>query len=130
MNHLGTITLETPRLILRKFVLSDAIYMYKNWANNHEVTKFLTWPIHTSVQVSQDIIASWINDYTKLNTYQWCIELKKSHEPIGSISVVNIRESINSAEIGYCIGRDFWNKGLTSEAFAAVIHCQRLCTFY
>lgn len=121
MNHLGTITLETPRLILRKFILSDAACMYKNWANDHEVTRFLTWSTHTSIQDSHDIISLWISKYTNLRTYQWCIELKENHEPIGTISVVHMHEVLSSAEIGYCIGRHFWNKGITSEALAAVI---------
>lgn len=121
MNHLGTVTLETPRLILRKFILSDAECMYKNWTNDHEVARFLTWTTHSSVQDSHDIISSWINQYSSTPTYQWCIELKETHEPIGTISVVHIREEIESVEIGYCIGKNFWNKGLTSEAFSAII---------
>lgn len=121
MNHLGTVTLETPRLILRKFVLTDAACMYKNWTNDHQVTKFLTWPTHTSIQDSHDIIHLWMNEYANPKTYQWCIELKEIHEPIGTISVVHMNEEIDCVEIGYCIGRNFWNKGITLEAFAAVI---------
>ncbi|MDF2615561.1 MAG: hypothetical protein K0Q47_216 [Sedimentibacter sp.] len=41
MNHLGTVNLETERLILRKFKLSDAEALYNNWANDGEVTKWL-----------------------------------------------------------------------------------------
>ena len=44
MNHLGTKKLETTRLILRPFVREDAAAMYRNWASDPEVTKFLSWP--------------------------------------------------------------------------------------
>ena len=37
MKHLGTVTLETERLILRRFELSDADSMFKNWAGDSEV---------------------------------------------------------------------------------------------
>ena len=57
MKHLGTKVLETKRLILRPFTISDAPAMYKNWASDDEVTKFLTWPSHASVQVSEEVIA-------------------------------------------------------------------------
>ena len=49
------------------------------------------------------------------------IVLKELGEPIGSISVVNHRDDIAEAEIGYCIGRPWWRKGITSEALAAVM---------
>lgn len=52
MNHLGTKRLETDRLVLRRFVPEDAADMYRNWASDPEVTKFLTWPPHSSVEVS------------------------------------------------------------------------------
>ena len=42
MKHCGTQRLETDRLILRRYVNEDAAAMYKNWASDKEVTKFLT----------------------------------------------------------------------------------------
>lgn len=42
MKHCGTQRLETERLILRRFVIEDADAMYKNWASDDEVTKYLT----------------------------------------------------------------------------------------
>ena len=46
MNHIGTIRLETDRLILRRFTMDDAEGMLNNWASDDEVTKYLTWPTH------------------------------------------------------------------------------------
>ncbi len=121
MKHIGTKTLDTERLILRKFCLSDADTMFKNWARDDEVTKYLTWPTHMSVEDSKMVIGMWIKDYESPKNYQWCIELKESGEAIGSISVVNLEEEIDAVEVGYCIGRKFWGQGITSEALMAVI---------
>lgn len=121
MKNLGTITIETERLILRKFKLSDAENMYKNWASDEEVNKFLTWPAHKNVEVSRSVIDTWIEEYTSDKNYQWCIELKNIGEAIGSIAVVNYKEDIEAVEIGYCIGRKYWNQGITSEALTALI---------
>ena len=55
MRHTGTITLETPRLILRRFAAGDAAAMYRNWASDPEVTRFLTWPPHESLAVSEHL---------------------------------------------------------------------------
>lgn len=49
MKHLGTKKLETKRLILRRFEIEDANAMYKNWASDLEVSKYLTWPPHSSI---------------------------------------------------------------------------------
>ena len=42
MEHLGSRKLETERLIMRAFVPEDARPMFRNWANDPEVTRFLT----------------------------------------------------------------------------------------
>lgn len=122
MNHLGTVNLETERLILRKFKLSDAEALYNNWANDGEVTKFLTWPTHTSVEVSEIVVNDWVNSYADNKFYQWAIVLKENqNEPVGSISVVHMDEEINMVHIGYCIGRKWWHQGITSEAFSGIM---------
>lgn len=121
MKHLGTKTIETKRLILRRFTIEDAGVMYRNWASNPEVTKFLTWPAHTDAGVSERVIKEWIADYDKPEKYEWCIELKEIGEAIGSMGIVHINEKAASMEIGYCIGKEFWHQGYTSEALAAVI---------
>ena len=46
MKHCGTLTLETDRLILRRYQAEDYKAMYKNWASDSQVTKYLMWPTH------------------------------------------------------------------------------------
>ena len=121
LTHKGTQTIETPRLILRQARLQDAEPMFRNWASDPEVTKYLTWPTHQSVAVSETVIGSWLQAYEKENYYQWMIVLKELGEPIGSISAVRQNERTEEAEIGYCIGRPWWHRGITTEALQAVI---------
>jgi ribosomal-protein-alanine N-acetyltransferase len=121
MTHKGTVTLETERLILRRFIEDDAEAMYKNWASDLEVTKFLTWQPHESEMVSKAVLQNWIADYEKSDFYQWAIEIKADATIIGSISVVGIREEAHTASIGYCIGRSWWRQGYTSEALSEVV---------
>lgn len=121
LNHIGTKVMETPRLILRPFKLSDAKMMYRNWASDDEVTKYLTWPAHTDLRVSQMVITLWTELYKNLDYYQWAIQLKENGEVIGSLSLFNINNHDENAEVGYCIGRQFWNQGIVTEAFQALI---------
>ena len=121
MEHLGTKTLETERNILRKFTINDAENMFKNWANDNNVTKYLVWPSHQDLNVSKNVLEQWIQKYEKIDFYQWAIELKDINEPIGSISVVKQSDDIKMVHIGYCIGRKWWNKGIVSEALKELI---------
>ncbi len=121
MQHQGTKKLETKRLLLRPFLLSDAQAMYKNWASNPNVSRYLTWSTHTCPSVTEQVVGDWCKGYSSQNYYQWAICLKELGEPIGSISVVRIDERISETEIGYCIGEHWWGQGITAEALNAVI---------
>ena len=121
LTHKGTQTIETSRLILRRAVREDAEPMYRNWASDPEVTKYLTWPAHESIAVSEMVIGSWLQEYEKESYYQWMIELKEIGQPIGSISVVRQNDRVEEAEIGYCIGSPWWHRGIVTEALSAVI---------
>ena len=121
MKHLGSRKLETDRLIIRAFVPEDAAPMFRNWASDAEVTKYLTWPTHSSEEVSEQVVASWVEKNGDPTYYQWAIVWKETMEPIGSISVVHFDESKGEAEVGYCIGRRWWHQGVMSECFSEVI---------
>lgn len=121
LNHKGTITLETERLVLRKFTKEDAMDMFNNWASDSEVTKHLTWPTHSSIEVSKEVVRLWIKEYENIENYQWAIELKGIGKVIGSMALMNIDNYNENCEIGYCIGKEFWNKGIITEAFSVVI---------
>lgn len=119
LNHRGTQTLKTERLTLRRFYVSDAQAMFENWANDERVARFLTWTPHTSPKETKKILRKWCMGYRKANMYNWAIEYQG--KPIGGINVVKINERSEVAEIGYCIGFDYWNKGVMTEAAKAVI---------
>ena len=121
MKHQGTVRLETDRLILRRFKEDDASSMYHNWANDDEVTRFLTWQTYSGIDNAHDFIRFLLDGYGKDDFYQWAIELKETEELIGSISVVRLDDSVDAAELGYCIGRRFWGHGYMTEAVRRVI---------
>ena len=121
MTHKGTVQLETERLILRRFTVDDAKAMFKNWANDDEVTKYLTWPTHADASVSEAIIKLWVESYQNPNHYNWAIIPKEIGKPIGNIAIVKQREETNTVQFGYCIGQKWWNKGYTSEALKELI---------
>lgn len=122
MKHQGTKLLVSDRLILRRFVMEDAQAMYNNWASDSEVTRFLMWPAHENVEASKEILSEWTSKYCEDTFYLWAITVKENGEcPIGSISVIDNNDRIKMMHIGYCIGKQWWNQGIMSEAFGLII---------
>ncbi len=122
MKHQGTKRLETDRLILRQFRIEDADAVYNNWASDPEVTKYLTWPYHKTVETTKKVLLDWTGQYSKDDYYQWAIVLKENgDEPIGSIAVVRKDNNVEMVHTGYCIGKKWWHEGITSEALSALI---------
>ncbi len=122
MNKTGTRKIETERLILRRFVIEDADDMFNGWCNDPEVSKYLTWPPHGSVEVTKSLLNAWIPEYDKGDYFNWVMELKETGKIIGNISVVRVREDIGEALIGYCMTREYWGNGYMTEALKAFIN--------
>lgn len=125
MKNVGTKRLDTDRLILRRFTMEDAEDMFNNWASDDEVTKFLTWPTHKSIEVTKKVLSDWIPRYERDDYYNWAIELKENGQAvghvIGNISAVDLKERTECAIIGYCMGREYWGRGIMPEALGEVI---------
>ena len=119
LTHKGTQTLHTERLTLRRYTVEDAQQMYDNWAKDPRVTRFLTWPPHESPQATAELLSQWTAAYIAPSNYNWVMEYEG--QCIGTISVVRISDRNESAELGYDLGFDYWNKGLMTEAAKAVI---------
>lgn len=112
--------IETKRLMLRQITMEDSVKMYNNWAKDYNVAKYLSWGPHHSIDDTQKIISKWIKDYEKKQFYLWIIIEKSTMEPIGTVGVVHQNKKIY-AEVGYCLGRNWWGLGFATEAVKQVI---------
>jgi [ribosomal protein S5]-alanine N-acetyltransferase len=106
-----------PRLLLRPPVLDDAGQLFQRVARDPQVTKYLLWTPHPDVAATRRVITERLNVEDHART--WVIALRHSDEIIGMISGrLSVRHSV---EIGYCIGRRWWGKGLMSEALDTLL---------
>ena len=122
MKAIGTQMLQTERLILRRFVESDAEAMFQNWASSPENLTYVTWDPHPDVEVTRNSIRNWVASYVNPNYYKWAICLKENPEQvIGDISIVEMNEKDSSCEIGYILGKNYWGRGMMTEALKAVL---------
>lgn len=107
--------LETKRLILRPWLITDAEDLYK-YAKDSNIGLVAGWIPHTSVENSKEVIN---NILAVDETYAVC--LKQDNKAIGSIGLMignssNLKLPNNEGEIGYWIGVPFWGQGLIPEA--------------
>ncbi|HML46197.1 MAG TPA: GNAT family N-acetyltransferase [Clostridia bacterium] len=118
MNHKGTVTLETERLILRRFCVHDMEAMFRNWANHDvAIAKFLDWQSDGTFKTIHD----WIGKYDALDCYNWAIVLKDLGEPIGYINAHDLDDLRRMLEVGYAIGSHWWHQRIVTEALKAIV---------
>lgn len=121
MNNLGTVTLETERLILRRISKDDAYDAFNNWTNDPEVTKYVTWEPHGTVEVTKELFEIWENDYKLDHKYRWVVYVKELDTIIGTIDVVHQSIKEKTCEVGYCYGSKYWGYGYATEALKRVL---------
>ena len=112
--------LETERLLLRPLKISDAEAIYNNWATDPEVSKYVRWSAHQSIDVTVEWLSSAEKNITSEKSYDWGFVLKETGEIIGSGGVYYNDEQ-KMFEVGYVMMKKHWNKGLTTEAAKAMV---------
>ena len=120
MTHTGTREIETERLLLKRFLISDANEIFREYSSYENVTRYLTWEPHRSISETKTFLMKRLVDYERPENYVWAIGLKDRERLIGSISADIINERARIADIGYCLGERFWNFGYAAEALRAV----------
>lgn len=121
MKNIGTVTLETERLILRRLTLEDAEVMFNDWCNDEDVTRYLPWDVHGNIGVTKDLLSMWVDDYNNEHTYRWIVVLKSNNRPIGTVDVVNKDIENKVFELGHCYNKEYWGKGIATEVLSRVV---------
>jgi RimJ/RimL family protein N-acetyltransferase len=113
--------IHTPRLLIRDFVAEDAEDVNR-YAADPEVVRFMDWGPNTPEETTafldraREQQATW----PRLD-HGFAIELRETGQVIGSIGF-HLRDlQSRTLEMGYCLRRDHWGRGLTSEAAAAML---------
>ena len=110
LNHKGTQTIYTERLILRKIREDDYKDMYR-YTTKEEVAKYVTWSVHKSIEDTKAICKMWADEYKNGDKYHWAIVY--NNRVIGNIEIVKIIDT--TAMIGWQIDSEYWNKGIGSQ---------------
>lgn len=121
MKHIGTNTIQSPRLTLRRFQYSDAKDMMKYWISDPQVQYEYSEPVYTTKNEVLELLEKWDELYKLPHFYRWTITIKGMNKSIGQIAFYNVDLNNNWCEIEYCISREFQNFGYVTEALQAII---------
>ena len=121
LTHIGTQTIETERLILRRFEYSDCDAVFKNWASDEQVQMMYSEPTYRTKEEVNGLLDKYICNYEREDYYRWAVIDKEAGECIGQIAYFLVDSKNHFAEIEYCIGAEFQGRGYATEAAKAVI---------
>jgi RimJ/RimL family protein N-acetyltransferase len=121
VNTRSFISLETPRLILRRFRDSD-LASFMAYRNDQEVARYQPWE-----SVSRAEAKKFIAEQSRRRPgipgkwFQFAIELKAGGAHVGDCALLVVRSAPRIAEIGYTFARAYQGIGLATEAARAVV---------
>lgn len=121
MKHCGTQIIETKRLRLRPFVLSDAADLLELWIADPNVQSEYGEPTYETMEAVEGLLNKWIAGYESPAFYRWAMIEGESGRCVGQIAFCRVYEDCRAAEIEYCVGSSRWGRGYAGEALAAVI---------
>jgi RimJ/RimL family protein N-acetyltransferase len=112
--------LTGPRVRLRAPRIEDAEAVFEAFASDAEVTRYLSWRPHTDVAETRRVITEFYNvgDHTA-----WLIEWRESGEIVGVCGTTRL--SGHAVELGYCLGRQWWGRGIMTEVVSVLLDAIR-----
>jgi len=110
--------IQTERLNLRRPRRGDAQAIFEAYAQDPEVTRFLTWKPHKKVSDTEAFLERCIQVWEAGTDYPYVITFIKQDAPVGMIEI-HVRGF--KLEIGYGLARSHWGKGFMTEALRKVI---------
>ena len=113
----NTPTIMTGRLILRKFTIADVNALFEIFSDR-QTNRFLPWqPLENIEEAKTFLQERFLSYYDKSSNYRYAICLQKDNKPIGYVWI----SDDESRDLGYGLKKEFWNKGIITEAAKAVV---------
>lgn len=117
------VVIETPRLILREWNLNDLDDFFE-YCKEEGVGERAGWRHHANKEESLQILTKFIKDKRT-----FALVYKENNKVIGSLGVefYDLEDKLSEffsykgRSIGYVLSKEYWNRGLMSEALKAVV---------
>lgn len=111
--------IETSRLLLRKAVPQDAELIFSRYASDLEVTRYVSWPRHRSLNDTYTFLQFNDAEWIQWPAGPYLIETKDNGQLIGSTGLSF--ETLSCASTGYVLAKNMWGFGYATEALHALV---------
>ncbi len=112
------ITLSTDRLVLRPPRLEDAEAIFRGYATDPAVARYVLWTPHQSIDETHRFVRDFLAGSARATEYAWVITLAADDILIGAL---HLRLTPPRGEFGFNIASAFWNRGYGTEAVRAMV---------
>ena len=110
--------LDTLRLSLRPPVPEDADWIFGSYAQDPDVTRYLTWLPHRKVDETRAYLRRCLSAWEDGSAFPWVIMRRGDGRRMG---MIEIRPGEYKADLGYVLSRAEWGQGYMPEAAERVI---------
>ncbi|KAL7515167.1 hypothetical protein ACHAXN_012569 [Cyclotella atomus] len=121
MSITNQIELESSRLKLRRPTKTDAQDIFSIYASDPDVTKYLLFAPHKTIQETLDFITLSDKQWENKERYNFVIVKKEDSKLIGGIGFGFTDENKDVARIGYLLSKEHWSQGYATEACLRMI---------
>ncbi|RLL48325.1 N-acetyltransferase [Oceanobacillus piezotolerans] len=112
-------SLNTERLVLRPYELSDASKV-QVLAGDKELAETTFLPHPYTIELAEN----WISSHSQLmkngNAFPFAVILKTENKLVGTMTI-RVDKLHNKGELAYWIGKEYWGKGIATEAAKTVL---------
>ena len=112
--------LETKRLILRRFAVTDAT-AYFELRSNEAAMRFMDRPHFNNTAEALAAIKDTHQNFRNKTGVWWALADKRNNNFMGYVGFKDIDQKNKSAEIGYVLHPDYWASGWMTEAVEAAL---------
>ncbi len=117
---MNTPTLETERLILRPFCISDAQEVFDCWESDPDVAKYMFWCSHDDIEKTKEWLEFEIGQIPSDTWFRWAVTEKTTGALLGT-GLIYLEPEYDLFEVGYNFGKRYWGQGLATETMQAII---------
>jgi len=111
--------IETARLVLRKPRVSDAEAVFSRYSGDPEVTRFLGWPRHQSLDETRAFLEFSDGEWRRWPVGPYLIESRENGQLLGGTGLAF--ETPFRAATGYVLAKDAWGTGYATEALRGIV---------
>jgi len=103
---------------MRPPIIEDAEVIFSKYAQDAEVTRYLTWRPHAEIEDSRAYLNRCLSLWSEGSAFPWVLIRREDSEFIGMLEA---RIDRYKMDLGYVLAKSEWGKGYMPEAVRAII---------